>query len=70
MQQPPNSHDHRCSTPTVNAAAANAAAAARGAGMPVILVTFGYSRVPAAELGADAVIGSFDELPPALLALS
>ena len=49
---------------------ANDVAAARGAGMPVILVTFGYSRVPAAELGADAVIGSFDELPPALLALS
>ncbi|MEE9544476.1 MAG: hypothetical protein V3V55_02620 [Rhodospirillales bacterium] len=28
MHQPPDSHDHRCSTPTVNAAAANAAGAA------------------------------------------
>lgn len=49
---------------------ANDVAAAEGAGMPVILVTFGYSRIPAAELGADAVIGCFDELPAALLALS
>ncbi len=49
---------------------ANDVAAAHGAGMPVILVTFGYSRTPAAELGADAVIESFDELPAALLALS
>ena len=49
---------------------ANDVAVARGAGMPVILVTFGYSRIPAAELGADAVISCFDELPAALLALS
>ena len=31
-------------------------AAARDAGVPVIAVSFGYSDIPAAELGADAVI--------------
>jgi len=38
-------------------------AVARNAGVPVALVDFGYSARPAAELGADAVISSFDELP-------
>jgi phosphoglycolate phosphatase len=41
-------------------------AAARDAGVPVIAVSFGYSDIPAAELGADAVIDSFDELVAAL----
>jgi phosphoglycolate phosphatase len=38
-------------------------ATARNAGLPVIVVTFGYTAIPAAELGADAVINSFSELP-------
>jgi len=36
--------------------------AARATGVPCILTTFGYTDVPAAELGADAVIAHFDEL--------
>lgn len=40
--------------------------AARGAGMPVVVVSFGYSRIPAAELGGDALIESFDALPDAI----
>ncbi len=45
-------------------------AAARGAGIPVIVVAFGYAKVPAADLGADAVIGHFAELPAAIRRLS
>lgn len=41
-------------------------AAARAAGVPVILMTHGYSSVPVATLGADATLDSFDELLPAL----
>ena len=44
----------------------NDVAAARAAGVPVIAVTFGYTLVPAVELGADAVIESFEELLPLL----
>jgi phosphoglycolate phosphatase len=44
--------------------------AARGAGVPVIAVSFGYSPVEANLLGADAVIDSFPELIPALDRLS
>jgi phosphoglycolate phosphatase len=36
--------------------------AARNAGLPAVLVTFGYTPVPAAELGADALIDDFAEL--------
>jgi phosphoglycolate phosphatase len=36
---------------------------ARAAGVPVILVAYGYSPVPAAELGGDAVTGDFTEIP-------
>jgi phosphoglycolate phosphatase len=39
--------------------------AARAAHVPVIAVSFGYSDVPAAELGADALIDHFGELPAA-----
>ena len=42
-------------------------AAARNAGIKVVAVSYGYSKNPAAELGADAVLADFDELP-ALLA--
>jgi len=37
-------------------------ATARAAGVPVILVDFGYSETPARALGADAVIGALGEL--------
>ncbi len=40
--------------------------AARASGVPVVLVDFGYTDIPARELGADAVIGHFDQLAPAL----
>ena len=43
--------------------------AARNAGVPVVAVAFGYSPVPVAELGADRVIGHFDELFAAASAL-
>ena len=45
---------------------ANDLKAARNAGIPVILVTFGYTTVPVQELGADALIDHFDEIVPAL----
>ena len=38
-------------------------AAARAAGLPVILVSFGYTAVPARELGADHVVDSLAEIP-------
>ncbi|GGI74169.1 phosphoglycolate phosphatase, bacterial [Polymorphobacter multimanifer] len=41
--------------------------AARAAGLPVIVVGFGFSDRPVAELGADAVIDHYDELDAALL---
>lgn len=40
--------------------------AARGAGVPVIAIASGYGPVPAHELGADALIATFAELPAAL----
>lgn len=39
---------------------------ARACAMPVVAVTYGYSREPVSELGADAVIDRFDALPEAL----
>lgn len=44
--------------------------AARAAGMPCILVSFGYSAEPVATLGAEAVVDRFDQLGPALAALT
>lgn len=41
-------------------------AAARAAKIPVIVVGFGFADQPVAELGADAVIGHYDELLPLL----
>jgi phosphoglycolate phosphatase len=41
------------------------AGAARAAGVPLILVGFGYTPVPARDLGADVLIDHFDELPAA-----
>lgn len=44
-------------------------ALARAAGVPVILVSFGFSQRPAHELGADLVIDHFGELLGALATL-
>lgn len=40
--------------------------AARAAGIPIILMSHGYSSVPVATLGADATLDHFDQLLPAL----
>jgi len=40
--------------------------AAKNAGIPSVAVSFGFLSQPIEELGADAVIDSFDELVPAL----
>ncbi len=47
----------------------NDVAVARNAGAPVILVDWGYTTVPARELGADRIISRFADLPAALRAL-
>lgn len=44
--------------------------AARAAGLPSVAVSWGYTDTPPTELGADAVIGSFAELPAALQAIA
>jgi phosphoglycolate phosphatase len=44
-------------------------ACARNAGCRVLLVSFGYTKVPARELGADAVVDDFDSAIDALCAL-
>jgi phosphoglycolate phosphatase len=41
------------------------AGAARAAGAPLVLVSFGYTEIPAAEFAPDALIHRFDELPAA-----
>ena len=43
--------------------------AALNAKMPSICVSFGYSRQPVPELGADVIIDHFDEFPAALARL-
>jgi phosphoglycolate phosphatase len=48
---------------------ANDVAAARNAGLPVVVVTFGYTATPPAELGADLLIDHFDALEDALTRL-
>ncbi|MBC6981727.1 phosphoglycolate phosphatase [Caulobacter sp. 17J80-11] len=45
-------------------------ATGRAAGVPVVLVPFGYTETPAALLGADVVIGDFAELPAVVRRLS
>lgn len=40
--------------------------AAHGAGLPAVLVSWGYTTQPASELGAEAVIERFDALPEAI----
>lgn len=44
-------------------------AAARAAGIPVVVVSFGYTVVPAGELGGDRLIDRFEDLPRALAGL-
>jgi len=44
---------------------ASDAGAARSAGIPLILVSFGYTDVPVEDLGADILIDHFDELAEA-----
>ena len=44
---------------------ASDAGAARAAGVPLVLVSFGYTDIPARELGADVLIDHFAELPAA-----
>ena len=39
---------------------------ARAAGVPCVLVSYGFTPVPARDLGGDAVIDDFRELPQAL----
>ena len=46
--------------------AGNDVASARAAGMPVVLVPYGYTAVPASQLGADVVLNAFGDLPVAL----
>ena len=41
---------------------ASDAGAARAAGVPLVLVSFGYTDIPAADLGADVLIDHFDDL--------
>ena len=43
---------------------------ARAAGIPVVLVSFGYTEIPVADLAADTVIDHFDALEQALTAFA
>lgn len=43
---------------------------ARAAGLPVVAMGYGYTPVPASELGADLVLDDFRELPHALRSLN
>jgi phosphoglycolate phosphatase len=43
--------------------------AAKNARLPSICVSFGYTRIPVPDLGADVVIDHFDEFPSALAKL-
>ena len=45
--------------------AATDAGAARAAGVPLILVSFGYTEIPARELAPDIPIDHYEELPNA-----
>jgi phosphoglycolate phosphatase len=47
----------------------NDVASAQAAGAPVVVVSFGYTETPAADLGADALIDDFAELAGALRGL-
>jgi phosphoglycolate phosphatase len=44
----------------------NDAAAAHGAGIPLVLMRYGYARVDPETLGAGALLAHFADLPTAL----
>jgi phosphoglycolate phosphatase len=44
----------------------NDAAAAHAAGLPLVLMRYGYARVDPEALGADALLDHFADLPAAL----
>ena len=44
-------------------------AVARNAGVPVVVVSYGYSRVPPTDLDADALIDEFTALPNAIASI-
>jgi len=48
---------------------ANDVNAAKAAGLPCVVVSFGYTQIPAKDLGGDRLIDHFSELPDALVAL-
>jgi phosphoglycolate phosphatase len=48
---------------------ANDVNAARAAGLPCVVVSFGYTSIPPAELGGDRLIDHFSELAGAIAAL-
>ena len=43
--------------------------AAKNAKVPVVVVSFGYTDIPPADLGGDALIDRFDQLQAAALRL-
>jgi phosphoglycolate phosphatase len=47
----------------------NDAVSARAAGLPLVLMRYGYARIDPTELGADRVLDRFDELPAMLAKL-
>ena len=47
----------------------NDAAAAHAAGIPLVLMRYGYARVDPESLAADALLNHFTELPQALARL-
>lgn len=48
---------------------ANDVNAARAAGLPCVVVSFGYTQIPPHELGGDRLIDHFADLPEAIVAL-
>lgn len=45
-------------------------ALARAVGMPVVLVSYGYTKIPPAELGGDMLVDGFSQLPAAITRLA
>jgi len=41
-------------------------AGAKNAGVPIVVVSYGYSQTPASDIGADQIIHTFTELPGAI----
>lgn len=49
---------------------ANDVSAAHALGIPIILLSHGYTKIPVRELGAETVIDGFDEMATALINLA